>query len=489
MAGEQLYTSIQVSRMTGATGAQLRNWDKQGVLCARRTGEGISNNRKLYTDEDIETVRDILLFQELGMQLKEIRAILNAPEEERRRQIALCTERLRRQYSRLRGRIALSSVGEAAGTAHLREAAELAGGYGPLSDAYAEEENIQQVMRWIQTHPPKDLKLFAQELGSIAQRFLQLRESPDWHRTELAITDFCDFWSKRFGWPSAGQMLSLHAVFSEQNAMTAAIDEAAGAGTAEFIAGIFFLAWVSSALECLDNILAYLYRPLLGMDNAGASADDAIVEAADVLAAFACEFSNHAYAHTSEPSAEQAAWLTELAAAVFDLLEDAALDDELDCYLELEDFAAIDGPALESAQGLLGAHLEGRLDEWLAERGKAELRARAAEWLDALQVQWARECREGPTAFPIGLQSGDGDAPSDQSKDNQSTGDGNGGDGAINEEAECGSPLDNPAFRSWFDEWFARAHPTLPEAVRAHEDESIARMKSSLEAAACRKEE
>ena len=455
MAGEQLYTSIQVSRMTGATGAQLRNWDKQGVLYARRTGEGISNNRKLYTDEDIETVRDILLFQELGMQLKEIRAILNAPEEERRRQIALCTERLRRQYSRLRGRIALSSVGEAAGTAHLREAAELAGGYGPLSDAYAEEENIQQVMRWIQTHPPKDLELFAQEIGSIAQRFLQLRESPDWHRTELAITDFCDFWSKRFGWPSAGQMLSLHTVFSEQNAMTAAIDEAAGAGTAEFIAGIFFLAWVSSALECLDDILAYLYRPLLGMDDAGASADDAIVEAADVLAAFACEFSNHAYTHTSEPSAEQAAWLTELAAAMFDLLEDAALDDELDCYLELEDFAAIDGPALESARGLLTARLEGRLDEWLAEGGMDALQSRANEWLDTLQAQWMCEC---------GQQPSDGRAEND-------------------------GPLENPAFRRWLADWFDQAHPTPPEAVRAREGESIAQIKVSLEAATCGKEE
>lgn len=455
MAGEQLYTSIQVSRITGATAAQLRNWDKQGVLCPLRTGEGVSNNRKLYTDEDIETVRDILLFQELGMQLKEIRAILDAPEEERRRQIALCTERLRRQYSRLRGRIALSSVGEAAGTAHLREAAELAGGYGPLGDAYAEEENTQRIIRWIQTHPAKDLELFSQELRDIAQRFLQLRESANWRQTEQAIADFCDFWSKRFGWPSAGQMLSLHIVFGEQNAMTAAIDETVGEGTAEFMAEIFFLAWVSGALECLDDILAYLYRPLLGMDGTGTAQDEAVAEAADVLAAFVCEFSDHAFAHTSEPNAEQAAWLAELAGAVFDLLEDAALDDELECYLELEDFAAIDGPALESARSLLAAHLEGRLNEWATAGGMDALQARAAEWLDTLQAQWMCECGKEPSG---------GRAGSD-------------------------SPLDSPAFRNWFDEWFAQAHPSLLEAARAREGESIARIKASLEAAACRKEE
>lgn len=447
MADGRLYTSIQVSRMTGATGAQLRNWDKQGVLCPQRTGEGISNNRKLYTDTDIETVHDILLFQELGMQLKEIRTILNAPEEEQRRQIALCTERLQQQYSRLRGRIALSSLGETVGTAHLREEAKLAGGYDPLGDAYAEDENIQQITRWIKTRPMRDLELFSQELGDIALRFQQLSESADWTEAQQAIADFCDFWSERFGWPSAGQMLSLHTVFSDGNAMTAVVDEAAGEGAAGLMADLFFLAWASSALECLDDILAYLNQALLGMGRSGMTDGEAIAEAADVLAAFVSEFSNRAFIHASELDREQSARLSELATAVFDLLESAALDEDLECYLELEEFAAIDGPALESARNLLAAYLDGRLEKWLTAGGETELQARAGEWLDTLQAQWLCEC------------------------------------GASNE-AERSNPLDDHAFRRWFDEWFAQAHPTPPETAWAREDESIARIKESLEAAA-----
>lgn len=72
----------QVCSLTGATARQLRTWDARGLLHAVRTGEQIANNRKLFSADDVERVRDILLLRKLGLGLDDIRIILEAPDEE-----------------------------------------------------------------------------------------------------------------------------------------------------------------------------------------------------------------------------------------------------------------------------------------------------------------------------------------------------------------------------------------------------------------------
>lgn len=42
-SNDKLLTVAQVHELTGITAAQLKNWDKEGVLVARRSGEGIAN--------------------------------------------------------------------------------------------------------------------------------------------------------------------------------------------------------------------------------------------------------------------------------------------------------------------------------------------------------------------------------------------------------------------------------------------------------------
>ena len=77
----------QVCELTGATARQLRTWDERGLLQAQRTGEQVANNRKLFTADDVERVQEILLLRKLGLGLDDIRAILEAPDEERRTSI------------------------------------------------------------------------------------------------------------------------------------------------------------------------------------------------------------------------------------------------------------------------------------------------------------------------------------------------------------------------------------------------------------------
>lgn len=48
-------TAGQVSKLTGVTTRALQHYDEKGLLCPRRSGEGVANNRKLYSPEDVPT--------------------------------------------------------------------------------------------------------------------------------------------------------------------------------------------------------------------------------------------------------------------------------------------------------------------------------------------------------------------------------------------------------------------------------------------------
>ena len=76
-------TVHEVSKITGLTIRTLRHYDDIGLLKVQRTGEGISNDRKLYSDEDIEKLFTIMIYKELNVPLKEIKELMSAPGYDR----------------------------------------------------------------------------------------------------------------------------------------------------------------------------------------------------------------------------------------------------------------------------------------------------------------------------------------------------------------------------------------------------------------------
>ena len=52
-------TAGQVSKLTGVTTRALQHYDEKGLLCPRRSGEGVANNRKLYSPEDVDRLNQI----------------------------------------------------------------------------------------------------------------------------------------------------------------------------------------------------------------------------------------------------------------------------------------------------------------------------------------------------------------------------------------------------------------------------------------------
>ena len=70
------YTVSQLARLSGVTARTLRWYDRAGLLKpARLTDAGY----RIYGPEQVDRLQAILFYRELGFQLADIRAMLDAP--------------------------------------------------------------------------------------------------------------------------------------------------------------------------------------------------------------------------------------------------------------------------------------------------------------------------------------------------------------------------------------------------------------------------
>ncbi len=380
---DKLLTVSQVCKLTGATPAKLKNWDREGLLVAKRTGHDVANNRKLYSDDDVQLIHEILLYRRLGFGIDQIKEILAAPESERSVLVAARTNELKEDYALIQRQIELSKALEVIEPAALMDEFDGITNVDALVSAYEKNESLMQVLRWARSHTEQDVEQLSRELEGAFLGFAQLPQDADWKTIKLQIARFCDAWSKPFGWPTVGQMLVFSEVFQDLALDEENASKPFNIELSEKMATAFLLAWASGTLRCLEDILADFYW----------FADDdlsleCVQKAAKVLRALIAESGCHSHLADVELSEEQAKEFVKISDEVFDLLEDVALDENLGRYLCLDELYAIDGPALETAKQLVEAHVGGSLNRWLIESGREQIERRIGEWAEALNLRF-----------------------------------------------------------------------------------------------------
>ena len=70
-------TAGQVAKLTGVTTRALQHYDEKGLLCPKRSGEGVANNRKLYSPKDVDRLKQIVVLSSYGFELKDMPPILD----------------------------------------------------------------------------------------------------------------------------------------------------------------------------------------------------------------------------------------------------------------------------------------------------------------------------------------------------------------------------------------------------------------------------
>ena len=79
MAHENWYSTGELAEACGTTVRTVQYYDKKGLLLPSERSEG---GRRLYTEEDADRLRFILMLKSLGLGLTQIKGVLDSPNRE-----------------------------------------------------------------------------------------------------------------------------------------------------------------------------------------------------------------------------------------------------------------------------------------------------------------------------------------------------------------------------------------------------------------------
>lgn len=231
-------TVNEVSKLTGVSVRTLQYYDKIGLLSPAGYTEA---GYRIYDDESLERLQQILLFKELEFPLKEIKRIVNSTDFDRNRaleqQIALLTlkkEHLENLILFARGIYGIGvknmdfSVFD---TKKLDEYAKEAKRTWGETDAYKEFEEKQKA------YSKEDNQKLVNEFMGIFVKFGKLKDlQPDAAEVQEMVKELQGYITEHFYTCTKEILSGLGKMYSGGGSMTENIDAAGGEGTAQFVA-------------------------------------------------------------------------------------------------------------------------------------------------------------------------------------------------------------------------------------------------------------
>lgn len=230
-------TVHEVSKLAGVSIRTLQYYDKIGLLHPAKYTE---SGYRLYDDMALEKLQQILLFRELEFSLKDIKAIMDNPNFDRRKaleqQIALLTlkkEHLENLIDLARG---IKDIGvnkmdfTAFDTSKIDEYAAQAKALWGNTPEYREfeEKNKNRTAQEEQTISTQMMGIFA-EFGTM------LELAPSAEKVQAQVKKLQDFITDNFYNCSNEILYSLGNMYVGGGDFTENIDKAGGKGTAEFV--------------------------------------------------------------------------------------------------------------------------------------------------------------------------------------------------------------------------------------------------------------
>jgi DNA-binding transcriptional MerR regulator len=232
-----MMTVNEVSKLAGVSVRTLHYYDRIGLLCPTKLTEA---GYRLYDDMALERLQSILLFRELQFPLKEIRAILDSPDFDRKKaldqQITLLElkkEHIENLIDLARG-IKLTGVRplmdfSAFDTSKIDEYAKQAKEMYGQSEAYREFEEKNK------NRSKEELTAISQSMMGLFQEFGAMQTlPPEDKRVQAQVEKLRAFITEHFYNCTPDILRSLGKMYGGGGSMSENIDRAGGAGTAAF---------------------------------------------------------------------------------------------------------------------------------------------------------------------------------------------------------------------------------------------------------------
>ena len=231
-----MMTVHEVSRLTGVSIRALQYYDRIGLLRPASYSEA---GYRLYDDESLETLQQILLFRELEFPLKEIKRIIQAPSFDRNKALEQQIKLLRLKKEHLERLIDLAREIKAGGTAQMD--------FSAFDTAKMEEYAAQAKASWGTTAAYREYEEKSQnrstekerELGEqMMQIFAALGKvkdgSPASEEAQALVRKLQTFITEHYYACSREILSGLGRMYAGGGEMTENIDRCGGAGTGVF---------------------------------------------------------------------------------------------------------------------------------------------------------------------------------------------------------------------------------------------------------------
>lgn len=225
----------EVADLVGISVRTLHHYDEIGLLTPEETTE---SGYRLYSNDNLETLQQILFFKELGFPLKKIKEIINDPSFNREEALVLHRKMLLEKRSRLDKVIATidKTIQHSRGEIHMTNKEKFEG-FDFSQNPYEQEARE----RWGNEAVDKANKTATnmtrekqEEYNAIYRKLAALRnDSPESEQAQKAIKEWYDY-LQNFGHYSLDAFKGLGQMYVDDERFTKNIDQF-GEGLAEFM--------------------------------------------------------------------------------------------------------------------------------------------------------------------------------------------------------------------------------------------------------------
>lgn len=231
-----MMTVNEVSKLTGVSIRALQYYDKIGLL---KPAKYTSSGYRLYGEDELERLQQILLFRALEFSLKEIKCIINSADFDKEKALNQQIELLTLKKEHIENLITLARGIKAKGvrkldftafdTSKLDEYAKSA--KEQWGDTPEYKEFAEKSAKWTKEDEKAIAKSFMQIFVSLGER---KELSPDSKEVQDTIKRLKDYITNNFYNCTDEVLYSLGTMYAGGGEFTENIDKAGGKGTAEF---------------------------------------------------------------------------------------------------------------------------------------------------------------------------------------------------------------------------------------------------------------
>ena len=229
-------TVKQISSLTGVSVRTLHYYDSIGLLKPTAVTEA---GYRLYDDAALQRLQQILLYRELGFPLKDIQALLNAPEDVRREALDDHIRQLDAKRQKLQDKISMAAIMKITEVNNMDfeqfDAKKMDDYSAQAKTLWGKTEAYREYQVKSQGRSKETDRALGDDLMGLFRELGTMRDqAADSEAVQTWVKKLQGFISEHYYTCTKPILMGLGQMYAGGGSMTENIDHAGGAGTGEF---------------------------------------------------------------------------------------------------------------------------------------------------------------------------------------------------------------------------------------------------------------